>query len=256
MRPDANVDELVDEEVSLAAEADAALEEAAQPTVPYMSAKGLLNLLDKLQQDTIPSAFDRSFFGAQSGSLVAQVRVTFKFFGFIDEARRPTGFLREVVAADADGRKALLRQVIEPAYADVIELAHANGTAGQLQELFRQRGLSGGTVQKGIAFYFGMAEYLDLPMSPYFKRGRASGGTNGGTRRVVRRRKATETPKSPPPSPTPRQDTSLAGKKAAYIDMLMAIAQKSAENGEVQAELLDRIERALGYPDEAGVGPD
>jgi hypothetical protein len=216
-------------------------------SAPYMSFQGFINLLNKLKEDGVPSVFDGSFFGALSGSLVAQTRGTLRFLDLMDEGKHPTPSLEPLANADEAGRKQLLRPLAEAKYADVLTLS-PNATQGQLADVFRGRGLSGQTIPKAIAFYTGLAEYVGLPMSPYFKKGRpvSSGGSGvGAARRTARRRRAPDAasvaPKVDQPTVPP-----IEVKKSAYIDLLMKLVQDQP-GSEDQKDLLDRLERALGY---------
>lgn len=218
-------------------------------TVPYMSFQGFRHLLDRLGTDGLPQVFDRSFFGEVSGSLVAQTRGTLKFFDLIDDDKRPTELLRTVASAEGDERITVLRELAEKKYSDVIALG-TDATQGQLVEAFRATGLSGQSVTKAISFYMSLADYTGLPVSPFFRRApaRTTPSSTNASRRGSSRRK--RTPVSPEPTAPPvahRPVDSLGEKKSAYIDLLMKLAEQSGEKGEVQADLLDRLERALGY---------
>lgn len=171
------------------------------------------------------------------------MRGALKFLGLMDDERRPTPSLHVLVAADDAERKDLLRAVTKEKYAEAIQLGEANGTQGQLEDVFRRGGLSGATVTKAVAFYLGLAEYLDLPVSKYFTRTRSTAGSGGSSpRRTIRRKR----PQAKVEPPRQAQDASpLDAKKSAYIDMLMNLAANN--DGVVQTDLLDRIERALGY---------
>lgn len=229
--------------------------------VPYMSYTGFRNLLDRLRNDGVPQVFDTSFFGRQSGSLTAQTRGTLRFLDLIDDGKRPTPLLRKIVAADDAERIQLLRELGTEKYGDVIKLAEANGTQGQLAEVFRARGVTGATVDKATVFYVGLAEHVGLSMSPFFKRGsRPASSGNGGagtaSRRTNRRRKpAEQTPPAPTTHPPMRTgESALEEKKLAYIDMLMKLVERGSEAGDgtVQGDLLNRLEKALGYAVSSG----
>jgi len=213
-------------------------------TAPYMSYKGFKNLIVKFD-GAPPGRFDSSYFGNASGSYVAQVRTTLKYFDLIDDDKHPTDLLKDLAAANEGDRQLTLKMMFEEKYADALALS-ANATSGQLAEVFRTRGLSGATIQKAIAFFLGMAEDVGVDISPHFKKGRAVATSNSGTRRRTKR--ALPAPPSPPAGPTPPPPPSVSTaeqQKVKYVDMLMALVQ-SAEPG-AQPELLDRIERALGY---------
>lgn len=220
------------------------------PTPAYMSFTGFRSLLDRLGNEGLPQVFDRSFFGEYSGSLIAQIRGTFRFLDLIDEDKRPTDQLRAIIDADEQGRIALLRKVAEEKYASALALG-ADATQGQLAEVFRVAGLSGESLTKAINFYVGLADYVNLPVSPFFKRPtvRVSTGSGNGPRRTSsRRRKPSNVPVEPPAAQGQQSVSPIEEKRSAYIDLLMKLAEQSGANGgEVQQDLLNRLERALGY---------
>ncbi len=231
-------------------------------TFPYMSFNGFRNLGDRLVADGLPQVFDRSFFGDYSGSLIAQTRAALRFFDFIDEDQRPTERLQAFVAMEEPERIQALRDLTEQKYAHVIALG-TNATQGQLLDAFREAGLSGDSLTKATTFYLRLAEYVDLPISPFFKRpsSRSSGGNAGAGRRTNRRRKTAaeiSTVASLPTSESssPSSEEKIEEKRLAYIDLLMRLVEQSADKGEVQLQLLDRLESALqinkSSPDQTG----
>lgn len=212
----------------------------AHATAPYMSYKGFKNYLTKFSEPGgLPARFDVSYFNNASGSLVAQVRGTFQYFGLMDEDRAPTDLLKTIVHADEAEQREYIKMLFEEHYADALAL-DKNATSGQLAEVFRARGLNGATVTKAITFFLGMAEDVGVEVSPHFKKGRAA-ATNGGTRKKRVPKVVMETP---PPAPAPKVATEEE-QKAQYVTMLMDLA-KNNDEATVQQQLLDRIEKALG----------
>ncbi len=224
-------------------------EAAVATTLPYMSFAGFRSLLGRLQEEGVPQVFDRHYFGNRSGSLLAQIRGTLRFFDLMDDEKRPTQALRSLVEASEQERVEQLKQLALAQYGDIVELGKGNGTYGQLSERFRARGLSGATVDKAITFYLGLADYVGFPVSPFFRRGRAaSGGTSTAPRKVGRKRKLVATPHVPNDASQPAQPALRTPdvQKSAYVEMLMEMAQKATPGEPAHADLLDRIERALG----------
>lgn len=220
---------------------------AKPPDMPF---QGLLNLVDRLSNDGCPQRFDRSFFGTQSGTLVAQTRNGLRFFGLMDDDKRPTDALRALAAAEVDTRKATLRALAQERYPQAIAFGEANGTQAQLEESFKDQGLTGSSLEKAIRFYLGLAEYTELPVSPYFKKSRS---TNGAARvqsgrKTTRRRKVRDQHEQQQGRGAPATDQT-EDKRMEYIDMLMELATRESrgESDANQTDLLDRIERALGY---------
>jgi hypothetical protein len=211
---------------------------------PYMSFKTYTNLLDKLREEGMPAVFDKSYFGNQSGSLVAQVRSTLRYFDLITEGYEPTPDLDDLVQADEEDRKILMKMQAEMKYPEALALG-MNATAGQLNKVFQDRGLTGATVDKAVAFFLGMVEYLGIEVSPMFRKRRAS---NGGTRR--RKVVKPDEPTTPPAPIVSSEDQ----QKADYVAMLMNLATTNDVNADNQQVLLDRIEKALGIGSPTGGG--
>lgn len=103
--------------------------------LPRMSSTGFPKLLERLATEGLPQIFDRSFFREYSGSLIAHIRGTLRFFELIDEDRRPTDQLRALVSMDEERRIASLRKLVEEKYAFVTALG-PDATHGQLTDVF------------------------------------------------------------------------------------------------------------------------
>lgn len=210
---------------------------------PYMPGGTFTNAFAKYADAGLPDVFDKSFFGNISGSTIAQIRSTLRYFDLIDDEYVPTQMMRDLVEADEEARKVLLKAMVEEKYADALALSQ-NATAGQLAKVFNERGLTGATVDKAIAFYLHMLEYLGIPYSSHFKKRRTSNG--GGSRRRAAKKQAQETP---PPPPKPKL-SSAEEQKAAYVQTLLDLAKKEGAEADLQDRIFDRIERALGIGSE------
>jgi hypothetical protein len=220
---------------------DADGDETATKAVAYMSFVSFRGYLDRFRDQGIPNVLDRSFFGSQSGSLTAQVRGTFRALGLIDEDYRPTDMLRRLAAAEDQERTLLLKSITESVYGDAIALG-PSATGGQLALIFRSRGINGATVQKAITFYRGLTEYVGIETSP-FLRGRMT--NSGGPRRNGKKRTpALQVVQEVVPAPPARSVEEE--KKSAYIDLLMDLAKSDGTDVSSRADLLDRLERAIG----------
>lgn len=220
-------------------------QETPVSSAPYMSYKGFKNYLSRFRDEGLPDRLDGSYFGNASGSLVAQVRGSLSGLGLIDADKAPTDALRELAAASDGEQASLLADILHRTYPDALDLSKT-ATSGQLSDTFRARGLSGATVQKAISFFVNMAEDAGVEVSPHFRKGRAAGTSGGGT---LKRRRSTKVSKPRDPAP-PQQADGFGGQRAAYVEMLMDLAQREGADADTQVGLLDRIERALGLRDE------
>lgn len=208
-----------------------------------MSYKGLMNLFTKFYDNGVPAVFDKSYFGNQSGSLTAQIRTTLRILNLIDEKYAPTPLLHSIVKDGPDARKTRFLEIANQEFSDVLSLGQS-ATAGQLAGVFKNRGLSGATVDKAISFYLGMASDLGIAISPHFKKGRSAVASSAnGARRRKRQNQTSE--EQPPPDPPPLHpaSTTKESQRAAYVEMLMKLA--SSQESQISEGLLDRIERVL-----------
>jgi len=191
--------------------------------------------LERMKNDGIPARVDRSYLGTASGSARAQLTGAFKSLGLIDDELRPTPTLREL-AEDSDGRPVIMRALLERHYAPIVAL-DPQATPQMLEEAFREHyGIQGSTVRKAVSFYLAAARLAEIPVSPLFAAPRASSAT--GTRR--RRVKKTE----PEPAARPVVDP-MDTLRTKYVETLLDKFAQS--NGEVDADLADRIERLVGF---------
>lgn len=212
---------------------------ARSTAAPYMPGTSFTNSFGKYATDGLPDVFDKSFFGNISGSTVAQTRATMRFFDLIDEQYAPTQMLRDLVESDEDTRKGMLKLTMEEKYADALALS-PNATAGQLAKVFNERGITGATVDKAIAFYLHMLGYVGISYSGHFKKRRPSNGVGS------RRRKTTKQELPPPPPPAKPKVTTEEEQKAAYVQTLLDLAKKDGADADAQDKIFDRIEKALG----------
>ena len=217
-----------------------AIESKAGSTAPYMSFKGFTTLIEKCAAEGIPGLFDRSYFGNQSGSLTAQIRGTLRYFDLITEAYVPTDDFKTLVDSDEDDRKEYLKVMAETRYADALALG-SNATSGQLAEVFRQRGISGATIDKAIGFYLGLTDYVGVETSPHFKKRRVMSSTTRKRKPKV----ATPIVETPHLATLAPKVITADQQKVKYVEMLMDLATKNGDESNQQA-LLDLIEKALG----------
>ena len=137
---------------------------------PYIPFGTLMNLLRRMKQEGAPDVVDRSYLSGMSGGYQAQVIAAMKAFNLIEEDGRPSRELELFLRADEDDWPAHLRQQAAWLYAAPLEFADRNATQGQLEKVFREEfGLTGSTLRKAIKFYLDMSQYVDLPVSPFWR---------------------------------------------------------------------------------------
>jgi hypothetical protein len=148
---------------------------------PYISFAQLENVLERMRNEGTPARIDRSYLASWSGSAQAQFLKATASLGLRDEHGRPTETLKQLIE-NPDGRPAIIASILQDKYADALALGE-DATQQQLEEVFRAYpGISGSTTRKSITFYLHAAKFAGIPVSPFFKSGRATPGGGGGTR--------------------------------------------------------------------------
>jgi hypothetical protein len=163
---------------------------------PYISFRTLLNLIERMADNGTPPRIDRTFLSGSEGAKT-QVIAALKALGFLDVDGNVTPLLVEAVK-NPDGRKALIRQLLEQHFPEPVRLGTINATQGQLQDAFKEYGISGDTMRKAIAFYLRAAEFAGVPVSPNFKTPSVQRADGSPGRKPVAKGKVK--PPAPPPS--------------------------------------------------------
>lgn len=209
---------------------------------PYVSFKTLINLLDRLQETHLPPRIDRSYLTGLSGGYQTQVIAALRWLGLIDEKGEVTSVLA-ALAQNPEQRPKLIGELLRAHYPAMFALSGKNATQGQLEEEFRNFGITGSTLRSAIAFFMNAARYAEIPVSPHFKIPpvRSSNG-----KPAVRRTRSTGKSRAGneqlPPPPPPAD--SSADLRTRYVEMLLDKAQSQEQ---MDSDLLDRIETLLGY---------
>lgn len=166
---------------------------------PYCSYRSFENLIKEFKDHSVlPNVIDRSLLSRRSGSEQSALILALKWFGFIDESSVPTTFLRQLVSAEDDASKLILRERIESSYAFIedgsIDLSSA--TSQQMSDRFRKYDISGSTLSKSVAFFLAAAKDAGIQISPHVKA--PASRTNGSVKRK---------PKMTPPNTVASEDT-------------------------------------------------
>ena len=159
-------------------------------TAAYVSFGTVRNALEGFAQ-AVPTRVDRTVFPGLSGGTQTQLLAALKFLGLITSEGKPTPALHGVAVPDEGARKKKLEAIIREKYADLFALDLMKTTPALLEEKMHESyNVSGSTRDKAVRFFLGALEYLDIPVSPLFKR---SGG-NGAV--VQRKRRGPAKPKA------------------------------------------------------------
>ncbi len=222
---------------------------------PYGPYEAFKQVLMDMADSVVPRRLDSSYWGsAKSGSSQAALNSAFKFFDLVNDDKSATSHLDEFVNAFKAGQKSALADLIYLKYRDAIEKVDlASATSGQLREAFKTAySIDGDVLKKAVRFFVHAASDAGKTLSPYITNStRGTGRTTSRPRARAQRSRTAATPAAVASTPLPSEEESfemLSDLRREYVKTLM---EKAFANGEPNAELLDRIERLLGY-DETG----
>lgn len=143
---------------------------------PYVSFVTLKNAIEKMAREGgVPSQVDRSYLSNLPGSTQAQLIAAMKWLGLIDAKMMPTDLLEGLVEQDERDRVETFKAILGERYPAATALPPL-ATQQQLENVFRDMGLTGSTMRKGVAFFLAAAKFSDLAVSPHFKTPRVTNG--------------------------------------------------------------------------------
>jgi hypothetical protein len=211
-------------------------------TAPYVSWGSFFNLLDRMDQEGgVPMRVDRSYLSNMAGSTQSHLLKALRELELINDSQEPTDALKALVA-NTESRPERIAALVQQHYSSALALG-GNATQSMLEELFAEEyNVKGSTRGKSIAFFLAAAKYGEVTLSRHFKTPKRSASNGGGAKR--RKGKGTSPPQTPPP-PTPPA-TSMASAKASYVELLL---KKAEGEDQMDPDLLDRIERVIGFAD-------
>jgi hypothetical protein len=216
---------------------------------PYISFGTLINQLERMEREGVPSRIDPSYLTGMAGGTRSQFKVCLRSLGLIDEDSGTTEMLVRL-AKNPDQRPELIADILRSQFPDLTTLK-ANATRGELEEIMAAYGLTNAdTRRKAMAFYVQAATYAGFTLSPHLQAARPGGSRpSGPTRSRPSRRRTPSPPRTTAPA-SPADET--ADMRRAYFDLLISKAKESTSD---DAGLLDRIERLVGITD-ADTGKD
>ena len=200
---------------------------AIPPYVPYRTFQ---TFLEFLLEEGIPGRIDKTVWGPRfSGSSGTQLMTALKVLELVDSEAHPDDKLDQLVHAEGEERRSLLRNILEGFYTPVFELDLSRASKGQFRDAFRRFGTKEGVLTKCEAFFIRAAQAAGIKLSQRILAGRHGAGRlrNSGT--SVRSRAVVAQPVS-------------TEKNERAVDVEPASQELST-----QLELADRI--LAKYPD-------
>lgn len=153
-------------------------QEVKKGSAAYLPFPTFITALDQLHGHGLPNRIDHSVFPSFSGMSRSQVLSAFRFFSLIDESGTPQPLLIRLVN-EPEQRKALIKELLQANYGEILEQDLARIAPSQLDQAFSSEkySVTGDTKQKARAFFLKAAEFAGLSISPLLKkRARAARG--------------------------------------------------------------------------------
>lgn len=153
-------------------------------TPPYPSYSTFLNFIKGLRETGVPSRIDKSIMGKMSGSGQSALMATLKWLKLIDAAGFPQPSLDTLVHADDAQYSAALKVVLEASYGFLTDgsITLTKATTAQVEQKFREYGITGSTVIKCMAFFLMAIKDAGIAVGPHVKTPKVV-PTNGAKRR-------------------------------------------------------------------------
>ncbi len=136
---------------------------------PYLPFATVRTFLDRLKVG-IPSRIDKSLMTSFSGAVQTNLLNALRYLGLVSSNGAPQDRLGALVNSEGAERQKLLTAVLRNAYPFLFSGFDLKATtAKHLAERFEEQGVSGGTVEKSVAFFLAAAKDADIPVSPHVK---------------------------------------------------------------------------------------
>jgi hypothetical protein len=206
------------------------LQEQTTAVPPYVPYRTFQTFLEFLLEEGIPGRIDKTVWGTRfSGSSGTQLMTALKVLTLVDADGHPSNELEDLVHAEGDARRGLLRRILERFYTPVFDLDLARASKGQFHEAFRSFGTKEGVLTKCEAFFIRAAQAAGIELSKRILVGR-HGSSKG---------RAAVAPARQRPATTP---AIVAEKAPAQAPVEMVV-----QGGSLKLKLADRI--LAKYPD-------
>ncbi|MGA7200582.1 MAG: hypothetical protein WBX26_02035 [Candidatus Cybelea sp.] len=174
-----------------------------RPVPPYLSFTTLTNFIDGLGEH-MPTRIDKSLMKSMSGASQSALVGALDYFGLRD-GERPSGKLTALAVAEGPERAAIWKDLIQHGYPflfkDGFNLKRA--TQGELDERFREAGVSGATIKKCVSFFMAAARVAGIEVSPHFKTIKTRAPRTRSSTAIRAKRTKREEKTTPPPQSQP-----------------------------------------------------
>lgn len=220
----------------------------------YLPMATLLTALDHLAAISIPNKIESRTFPSMSSQSTSQLLSGLKFFDLIEDDGTPRPLLSDLVHKP-DERKALIRQLIETHYPDIVALDFAKITPSQLDAALSSKtyNVQGDTRKKAKTFLLKAAQYAGFTVHPLLTKvtrtrnragtRRATPGSGSGASANSDAGAPAETIINPPPAPRGTEKT-IEFRRGGSLSLALSVNlwELEAEDRNFVLKLIDDIQ--------------
>jgi len=142
-----------------------------QLTPPYVPYSSFTSFINGLKKTGVPSHIDRSIMNTMSGSGQSAMIAALKSMKLINAESEPDNRLNTLVNGSEEEFSTTMTEIVKSTYAflfdDSIDIK--NTTSKKVEDKFRDRGPTGSTLTKCIAFFLAAAKAANIPVSVHVK---------------------------------------------------------------------------------------
>lgn len=195
---------------------------------PYISYKTFDNFINGLRETGVPHQIDKSVLRTMSGAVQSATIASFKFLGLIDERANTTKKLTQLVDATGDNYSTSLKNVLLESYGflfkDGLNIEQATGM--QVENKFKEQGVSGSTTTKCVAFFLAAAKEAKIKVSSHIRPPsivRSGGQTKSNKSSIMARKKflseedRAKKYQTTTPTPASENENDLPGERSGYM---------------------------------------
>jgi hypothetical protein len=173
---------------------------------PWGGFQTFWNFLQQLHEHRpVPQVLDRAVMGNRGGSTRTELYVALRFFGLMDDEKRPTPALLDLVENLSPES---FRPLVESRYRPVIDLNLATATPNQVGERLAEIGSTPSTVTRARTFFLKAAECVGIEVGKTLATAPASPPRKRSPRKT---RKASQAQEQPPLPPSRKLPTIIEG---------------------------------------------
>ena len=224
----------------------------------YVAFATFKSAIEQLGQG-VHSKIDRSVFPGFAWAIQNQLFAGMRFLGLIDSNSEPTPVLADLVEGTETERKHKLRSVLEKRYSELFAMDLTKTTPDQLAaKMTASYGMTGDTRDKGLRFFLAAVDYVGVPISPLFKKGKTGAPT------VARSKKRISKPRidgevngggggsdAGTPTPGTSKSVKLRSGGTLTVSATLDLFALSSSDRNFVFEIIDRLEYYEQAPAEA-----